>query len=116
MLIAGVGISILGMEKDLNMSVVVLCVASAGGGFAISFIVAGLQAFSPDIHRGRIMSFYSIISQFIPALGGVVAGVLAQAYSPMVALQVMASIIIVGVIISFFAFSTIRRLESFEHV
>lgn len=113
--VAGSGIAYLGIEERLSYSVATLFIASTCGGVAISFIVAGLQSFSPDEQRGRIMSFYSIISQVIPAASGVGAGILAQAYTPSIALQIIASIIVSSMIISFFTLKKVRQLEHFNH-
>ena len=114
--IAGAGISYLGFENNLMLSIVTLAISSICGGIAISFIVAGLQAFSGNEHRGRVMSFYSIISQCIPAISGVGAGVLAQLYSPEIALQVIGVVIVLGVTICFVGMKKFSQLESFEHV
>lgn len=113
--IAGAGLAYLSVESSLAWSVTILILASISGGIAISFIVAGLQAYSADEHRGRIMSFYSIISQFIPAASGVGAGVLAQLFSPMIALQIIAGIIVSCALLCMLMLSSVRRLQVFEH-
>jgi len=112
---AAIGIAGLASADHLLASVVILFFASACGGIAISFIVAGLQAFSPDAHRGRIMSFYTIIGQFIPAASGISAGVLAQTYSPSTALYITAGIIITSSLVCFWIPNNIRHLKSFEN-
>jgi len=112
---AAIGIAGLASADHLLASVVILFFASACGGIAISFIVAGLQAFSPDAHRGRIMSFYTIIGQFIPAVSGISAGILAQTYSPSTALYITAGIIITSSLVCFWIPNNIRHLESFEN-
>jgi len=112
-LVAGICLYFLAAATALSLSVIILCVAAASGGFAISFIVAGLQALSPDHYRGRIMSLYSMISQFIPALGGIIAGQLAQLYSPVFAMKMVALLIMVTVVMSALSFGTIRRLKRF---
>lgn len=113
--VAGAGLGYLSQEDNLSLSVLVLVLASISGGIAISFIVAGLQAYSVDEHRGRIMSFYSIISQCIPAASGIGAGLLAQAFTPFIALQIIAGIIVLSAITCLVAMRNIRRLENFEH-
>lgn len=115
MLLAGVGLAWLAGESQLAVSVSVLMLAGVCGGIAISFIVAGLQAFSPSEHRGRVMSFYAIISQVIPALSGIVAGLTAQWFNPTIALQLMAALIVAAVLVSMLLLVNIRQLESFEH-
>jgi MFS family permease len=49
------------------------------GGIAISLIVAGIQENVEDAVRGRVLSMYTIVSQFVPAASGLAAGVLAHA-------------------------------------
>ena len=49
------------------------------GGIAISLIVAGIQENVDDAVRGRVLSMYTIVSQFVPAASGLGAGVLAHA-------------------------------------
>ena len=112
---AGIGIAGLASEDRLLASVIILFFASACGGIAISFIVAGLQAFSADAHRGRIMSFYTMIGQFVPAASGISAGVLTQIYSATTALLIVASIIIIATVACFWVPNSIRHLESFEN-
>ena len=111
--IAGIGIAYLGREDALIPSIIAIIITSTCGGVAVSLIVAGLQHNSPVEHRGRIMSFYTIISQVVPAAGGVGAGLLAQAYAPSFALLIFGSVILILMIISVFVFGSIRRLESF---
>ncbi|MDT8989451.1 MFS transporter [Curvibacter sp. APW13] len=60
------------------LSATVLALVGLLGGMTISFVVAGIQAQVPDVLRGRVMAVYAIISQVIPALSGVVAGVLVR--------------------------------------
>jgi len=59
------------------------------------------------------MSLYSMISQFIPALGGIIAGQMAQLYSPVFAMKMVALLIMVTVAMSALSFGTIRRLKRF---
>ncbi len=49
------------------------------GGIAISLIVTGIQENVDDAVRGRVLSMYTIVSQFVPAASGLIAGVLAHA-------------------------------------
>ncbi|WP_206484174.1 MFS transporter [Thalassotalea sp. G2M2-11] len=113
--IAGSGVAYLGVTEQLAFSVITLLISGACGGIAVSFIVAGLQHYSPEFHRGRIMSFYSIISQCVPALSGILAGGIAQVYSPSIALQVMALIIVLSALSCFYLLTAIRQLQGFEH-
>lgn len=56
-----------------------LAFVGLAGGMVISLVVAGIQTQAPAALRGRVMGMYSIISQVVPALSGVMAGVLLSA-------------------------------------
>lgn len=112
-LFAGAGIGSLAFINDLTLSIIMLVISSACGGIAISFIVAGLQHYSNDEHRGRIMSFYTIIGQSIPAASGVAAGLLAQAYNHNVAIIMISVVIVVCLLIAMLVLKKTRQLDSF---
>ena len=114
-IIAGIGIGLVGSETQLVVSIILLCLTAISGGVAVSFIVAGLQSFSASQYRGRIMSFYSIISQVIPALSGITVGIIAQATSPAISLKIIASIIIIGTLASAILLINIRQLSNFSN-
>lgn len=114
--VAGIGVGYLGITHQVSTSIAALLISGACGGIAVSFIVAGLQHFSVAKHRGRIMSFYSIIGQVVPALSGIIAGVFAQLYSPETALQIMAFIIVTSTVFCFIFLHKIRKLQGFSHV
>lgn len=111
---AGLGIGLLAMVNSLSLSVVLLIISAGCGGIAISYIVAGLQHYSSDKHRGRVMSFYTIIGQAIPAASGVGAGLLAQAYSPSIAMLIVSCTIILALLISVVLLKQVRQLVSFS--
>lgn len=110
-LIAGVGIGLLGLIEQVTMSVCLLMMAGISAGIAISLIVAGLQLYSPDNYRGRIMSVYTIIGQFIPAISGLSAGVLAGLYQYQNALITFAGLIAVLLTLASWRFSIIRTTK-----
>lgn len=112
---AGIGISLVGTQENLIISIVLLSVTAMSGGIAVSFIVAGLQSFSASQYRGRIMSFYSIISQVIPALSGITVGLIAQITSPETSLQIIAGIIIIATFACSVQLKSIRQLRSFTN-
>jgi uncharacterized membrane protein YoaK (UPF0700 family) len=60
------------------------------------------------------MSVYTIISQVIPALSGVIAGVLAEAISYSHALIVFAGIIVALTALFFFMPNNIRQMKQFS--
>ncbi len=111
---AGLGIGLLALVDSLTLSVALLISSASCGGIAISFIVAGLQHYSSDEHRGRIMSFYTIIGQAIPAASGVGAGLLAQAYSPSIAMITFSGIIIMAMLAAMFYLKKVKQLNSYS--
>lgn len=54
-----------------------LALAGVGvlGGMVVSLVVAGIQVQAPEGVRGRVMSMYAISSQVMPAMSGLLAGV-----------------------------------------
>lgn len=110
---AGVGIGLLALVKNLALSIGLLIFSASCGGIAISFIVAGLQHYSSDEHRSRVMSFYTIIGQGIPAASGVGAGLLAQSFSPVIAMVVASSVIVITLLIALIFLKQVRQLESY---
>jgi MFS family permease len=115
-LFAAAGLATLGMVANLTVSIIILVLSGICGGVAISYLVAGLQHYSPDEHRGRIMSFYTIVGQVIPAASGVGAGLLAQAYNSQIALQVSSAFIVVCILLCLILLTPVRRLESYRYV
>jgi len=113
-MLAGLGIGLLGQTNQISISVLILILSAIAGGIGISIIVAGLQRFSDDQYRGRVMSIYTIISQIVPALSGLAAGVFAELFSLEVALAIIAAIILVLSCIATLAFTQLRKLESVE--
>lgn len=89
-------VAILAISQSTHIyaaSAALMC-AGISGGFGVSLIVAGLQHHAPDHIRGRIMSIYTITSQVIPALSGLMAGALSQFLGVTTALQICAIMII----------------------
>ena len=111
---AGFGIGLLSLVENLTVSVSLLILSACCGGIAISLIVAGLQHYSSDEHRGRIMSFYTIIGQFIPAASGVGAGLLAQIFTPSIAMAIISGVIVVAMCIAVFSLKQVRQLDSYN--
>lgn len=112
---AGAGLGWLALEQRLSVSVLTLIAAALSGGIAISFIVAGLQANAPDAFRGRIMSIYSMISQVIPAISGIITGAVAQWFTPLQALVTIGVIIVVLALLASILLPNIRQLENLTH-
>ena len=69
----------LGQVALVPVSAAALALVGMTGGMVISLVVAGIQSQAPTALRGRVMGMYSITSQVIPALSGVIAGALVTA-------------------------------------
>ncbi len=67
--------AMLSIIKAPALSALALCGVGVLGGMVISLVISGIQTQAPALLRGRVMAMYSITSQVVPALSGVVAGV-----------------------------------------
>ncbi|MEH6347611.1 MAG: MFS transporter [Bermanella sp.] len=90
----GACLGLIGMVKTVWLSCLVLIIGTTLAGIVVSFIVAGLQQFTPMAIRGRVMSIYTIISQVVSAMAGVLAGALAQGVSVPFSLYVISILFI----------------------
>ena len=61
------------------LSAAVLALVGLCGGMVMSLIVSNLQVHAPIETRGRILAMYSMSSQVMPALSGVLAGIAVNA-------------------------------------
>lgn len=75
-LVAGLCFGAIGLTHSALFATVFLIAAGTAGGMAISLIVAGIQGQAQDSVRGRVLATYTIISQVMPAMSGLVAGAL----------------------------------------
>jgi MFS family permease len=66
--------ALLATIRQPALSALVLAGVGILGGMVISLVVAGIQGKAPAPMRGRVMAMYSITSQVLPALSGVLAG------------------------------------------
>lgn len=103
LMLSGISLAMLGQIKNLWLSCFVLVVGTASAGIVVSFIVAGLQSHTPVEIRGRVMSIYTIISQVVSAMAGVLSGWLAQEDGASM------SLFVIGVL--FIAFTSILMLK-----
>jgi len=71
----------------VSLSAAGLACVGVAGGMVVSLLVSGIQAQAPQALRGRVMGMYAIASQVVPALSGVVAGVLVNAVGLVSAIQ-----------------------------
>ncbi|MDO9196498.1 MFS transporter [Rhodoferax sp.] len=75
-LAAGVCFGAIGFTRSPLAATILLAAAGMAGGMAISLIVTGIQGQVQVSVRGRVLAMYTIISQVVPALSGLVAGAL----------------------------------------
>lgn len=73
-LTAGACFGAIGLTRSPLMATVFLVAAGMAGGMGISLVVAGIQGQAQTSVRGRVLAMYTIISQVVPALSGLVAG------------------------------------------
>jgi len=93
--LCGTSISLIASITTVWLSCLALVFGTTLAGMTISFIVAGLQQFTPVAIRGRVMSIYTIISQVISAMSGVLAGAIAQGFSVPTSLYVISLLFVV---------------------
>jgi MFS family permease len=70
-----------------------------------------VQGIVPDELRGRVMSVYSLLFFGTTPFGSLMAGGIAQAYSPTVAVVVGATVTLIFALFVIFAVPSVRRLE-----
>lgn len=74
--VGGVVFAWLGQIGHTVLSATALAGVGLAGGLVISLVVADIQARAPEALRGRVMGMYAITSQVVPALSGVMAGLM----------------------------------------
>ena len=94
--LCGLCIGVIGYVESVLFSCIALIIGTSLAGVIVSFIVAGLQQFTPIQIRGRVMSIYTIISQVVSAMSGVLAGAIAQGISVPFSLYVVSGVFIVA--------------------
>ena len=99
----------LSQVRDATLSAAMLSGVGVLGGMVISLVVSGIQSHAPDALRGRVMAMYSITSQVLPALSGVVAGVLVNRLGVTTAIAMAGLMLAVIAGISAIAMPALRR-------
>jgi len=89
--LVGVSLALVSVSSAYYPSMIFLFVSGCLGGVCNGLVSAIMQEESPDRVRGRVMSMYTFIIIGVPALGGLVFSVLAEATS------LSQSIIVAGV-------------------
>lgn len=107
--LAGLALAALGAAHGAGPAVALLCAVGVSGGFALSLIVAGIQAQAPAPVRGRVVSMYTIISQVVPAASGVAAGALVQGFGVAVALHVCGAALAAAMLVNAGWMAALRR-------
>lgn len=107
--LAGLALAALGAAHGAGLAVALLCAVGVSGGFALSLIVAGIQAQAPAPVRGRVVSMYTIISQVVPAASGVAAGALVQGFGVAVALHVCGAVLAAAMLVNAGWMAALRR-------
>lgn len=107
--LAGLALAALGAAHGAGLAVTLLCAVGVSGGFALSLIVAGIQAQAPAPVRGRVVSMYTIISQVVPAASGVAAGALVQGFGVAVALHVCGAVLAAAMLVNAGWMAALRR-------
>ena len=114
LVLCGLCISLLGSIHIVWLSCLVLLLGTTLAGVIVSLIVAGLQFFTPQEIRGRVMSIYTIISQVISAMAGVFAGALAQEVSVPMSLYAVGTVFVVLALWLGFKGIALSRFKTFK--
>ncbi|MBI5256759.1 MAG: MFS transporter [Burkholderiales bacterium] len=105
---AGLALAGLGVVQGAAAAVLLLCGVGTAGGLALSLIVANIQAQAPQAQRGRVLSMYTVISQVVPAMSGVAAGGLVQAFGVGVALHACGGVLALGMALAAWRMAALR--------
>lgn len=81
------------------------------GGMVISLVVAAIQGQAPEALRGRIMSFYSMISQVVPAASGVLAGAMVRSMGVQAAILMAGLTLAGGAVLAAWTMPVLRRMQ-----
>jgi MFS family permease len=107
--ISGLLFAVLGsMHAALPALALLICIG-IGGGVGISLIVAAIQAHVEESVRGRVLSMYTIISQFVPAASGLCAGVLSHFFDVSRAAMLCGALLAVAALVNAVWMRTLRR-------
>jgi len=109
----GISMGLIGFIEIVWLSCLVLIIGTTLAGIVVSFIVAGLQHYTPVEIRGRVMSIYTIISQVISAMTGVLAGAVAQGISVPASLYMIGALFVVFTIILAIKGHSLRAFNRF---
>ncbi|EMJ89030.1 MFS transporter [Leptospira meyeri] len=110
-LFCGLGFLGIGFSTIVWVSVLFLFISGFGAGASISLIVAILQSEVTTEYRGRLVSLYTITSQVVPAVSGLLSGLLLVKVSITAAVISAGAIITFVVVLSFIRLNTLRNYK-----
>ena len=99
----------IGMSSSAVGAVAMLFGVGVSGGLALSLVVAGIQVNSDEAVRGRVLATYTVISQVVPAVSGVTAGLLSERMGAQAALILSGSAIAVTTLLNSAWMGSLRR-------
>ena len=99
----------IGMSSSAVGAVAMLFGVGVSGGLALSLVVAGIQVNSDEAVRGRVLATYTVISQVVPAVSGIAAGLLSERMGAQAALILSGSAIAVTTLLNFAWMGSLRR-------
>lgn len=103
--ICGLGFIGIGFSTFVWVSVLFLLFSGFGAGASISLIVAILQSEVTTEYRGRLVSLYTITSQVVPAVSGLLSGLL------LVKIQIATAVLTAGTAITLIVILSTIRLD-----
>ena len=99
----------IGMSSSAVGAVAMLFGVGVSGGLALSLVVAGIQVNSDEAVRGRVLATYTVISQVVPAVSGIAAGLLSERMGAQAALILSGSAIAVTTLLNSAWMGSLRR-------
>lgn len=110
-LAGAIGFGVLSVIDNLPTSSILLFIAASFGGIAVSLVVSGLQQFSPEHVKGRVMATYTILSQVMPAVSGLIAGYIGQYYGLTMGFWFFTTLVALLLLLVLF-FSSTKKVEA----
>jgi|GEM_PF-297096 len=108
---AAVPMMALGQMQNVAAALVCYGLFAVLGGLGVSLLAALLQQSTQDSYRGRVMSVYTISTQFIPAASGLVCGLLMTQLSPSTTLTGYTGVLLVLGLVLVVRAKAIRQVD-----
>lgn len=109
--LAGIAFMSFSILSNVQSAVVVLVFVGTLGGIAMSTISTVLQENVSENVRGRVLAMYTIASQVMPAISGVIAGLMVHFFGVVTACIVCGAILSVSVIVNALWMKSLRTLK-----